>query len=48
MATEQGLYAQVVVILRKDPDKKGQVKDQNNSRGNPQDQYANLILIMSR
>ena len=49
MAIEQGLYEQVVVILQNDSDNKKENENTNNitSNGNPQYQYAGLILIKS-
>ena len=49
MATEKGLYAQVVMILRnKSDDKKEEEKPRNiTSKDNKQDQDVGLVLIMS-
>ena len=46
---EKGLYSQLVMIRQKDSDNKKEKKKTSNitSKGNPQDQYAGLILIMS-
>ena len=46
---EQGLYAKVVMIQRKDSDnkKEGKIPIIITSKGNPQNQYDGLILIMS-
>ena len=48
MATEQGLYAKMVMIRQNDSDNKKRKKKINNitSKVNPQDQCAGLILIM--
>ena len=49
MAMENGLYAQVVIIHRRElDDKKGKYKTKNiTSRDNHQEQNIGLILIMS-
>ena len=49
MAMEQGLYAQAVVIRQKDFFNKRERKIPRNIsfKGNPHDQYAGLVLIMS-
>ena len=46
---EKGLYAQVVKIRQKHSDNKKERENTNNItyKGNPQDQYSGLILIMS-
>ena len=49
MAVEQGLYAQVVIIRQKYlNNRKKRKRPRNiNFKGNPQDQHAGFILIMS-
>ena len=46
---EQGLYAQVVMILRKESENKKEREKTNNTtfKDNQQDQDVGLILIMS-
>ena len=49
MDMEKELYAKVVMIRRKDSDykKENQKTESITPKGNPQDQYAGLILILS-
>ena len=49
MATEQGLYAQVVMIRRRESDDKKEKEKTNNttSKENQKDQEVGSILIMS-
>ena len=49
ISTEQGLYAQVIMILWKDSYNKNEKEKTNNitPKGNPHDQDVGLILIIS-
>ena len=49
MDMEQGLYALVIMIRRKDSDNKKEKDNTKNItfKGNPQNQYSGLISIMS-